>query len=112
MAKFINFEAEHSGSEENAKNESDFSEVNSFINDKSEDDENYGFANVQVDLEDANMEAMQRGLERIENCDEYSNLCADSEEDEAPDCLIEEFKKELTTKNLFTIILLESFCTQ
>ena len=48
---------------------------------------------------------MQRGLERIENCDEYSNLCADSEEDETPleefeksDHSIEEFKKELLPK--------------
>ena len=48
---------------------------------------------------------MQRGLERIENCDEYSNLCADSEEDETlldefekSDHSIEEFKKELLPK--------------
>ena len=56
MAEFIHFEAEHSDEEENNENESDFSEINSFINDESEDenDENYGFSNVQVDLEEAN----------------------------------------------------------
>ena len=56
MAEFIHFEAERSDEEENNENESDFSEINSFINDESEDenDENYGFSNVQVDLEEAN----------------------------------------------------------
>ena len=107
MAEFIHFETEQSDDEENFENESDFSEINSFINDESEDenDENYGFTNVEVNLEQANREAMERGLERIENCDGYSNLCADSDNEEIPlddfaksECLIQQFKNELLPK--------------
>ena len=106
MAEFIHFEVEHSN-DESIENESDISDHNSFINDDSENEneEGYGFANDEVNLEQANREALERGLERIENCDKYSNLCADSDDDEAPldkfeksEQIIRQFKNELLPK--------------
>ena len=103
MAEFIQFEAEDSDNK-SLDNDSDISEHNSFINgdSESENEEFYGFTNVQVDLEQANKDAFARGLERIENCDEYSNLCADSDDEiasidefEKSEQLISEFKKDL-----------------
>ena len=121
MAEFINFEAEHSDNSE-AESESKTSEVNSFINDESEEreDENYGFANMQVSLEEANRRVREEGMERIQNCDDYSKLCADSDEDESSifefersSIYIENFKKELLQKtdqknehNNFTRVIL------
>ena len=104
MAEFIHFEAEHS-SDENVENEPDISDHDSFINGESENEEEYSFRNVQVDLERANREAYERGLERIQDCDEYSNLCTDSDDDIIPldefeksDKLIKEFKNGLLPK--------------
>ena len=106
MAEFINFEAEHSNNSE-AESESNMSEVNFFINDESEEsqDENYGFTNVQVSLEEANRRIREEAIERIQNCDDYSNLCVDSDQDESSifefersSVYIENFKKELLPK--------------
>ena len=78
MTDFIHFEADCSN-DENSENESDYSVHNSFINDESEEenDENYGFKNVQQDKE-----LYQEALKRVANLDDYSNLCADSEDDD------------------------------
>ena len=103
MAEFIQFEAEHSDNE-SLDSDSNISEHNSFINDESESEnqEFYGFTNVQVDLEQTNRDAYARGLERIENCDEYSNLCADSDDEissidefDKSEQLVLKFKKDL-----------------
>ena len=67
--------------------------MNSFINDESEnEDENYGFANVQINIDEVNRQIEEEAMQRIQDCDDYSNLCADSDEDELH---IEKFKKEL-----------------
>ena len=104
MADFIHFEAEHSSDDIVQEEQETISDNDSFINDNSdsENEQEYGFRNVQVDLEQANREALTRDLEQIENCNNYSNLCADSDNDDVPlnefgtsKYLIEEFKKEL-----------------
>ena len=83
MTDFIHFEADCSN-DENSENESDYSVYNSFINDESEkeNDENYGFKNVQIDIKQQDKELYQGALKRVANLDDYSNLCADSEDDD------------------------------
>ena len=106
MAEFIHFEAEHSGSDK-SENDENISGMNSFINDESEnEDEYYGFANVQVNINEVNRQTEEEATQRIEDCDDYSNLCADSDEDESStfefneaQSHIEKFKKELLPKS-------------
>ena len=84
MAEFIHFEAEVSGSDNSENEIEDSSEMKSFINDESESEseQNHGFVNAQIDVNEANARIEQEALERIANCDDYSNLCEVSDEDE------------------------------
>ena len=122
MAEFINFEAEHSDDSESEMSESNMSEMNSFINDESDesDNENLGFANMEFSLEEANRRIHDEAFERIQDCDDYSNLCAESNEDESSifefdrsETYIEKFKNDLLPKtdqknehNNFTRVIL------
>ena len=106
MAEFIHFEAEHSGSDK-SENDENISDMNSFINDESEnEDENYAFANVQVNIDEVNRQIEEEAMQKIQVSDDYSNLCADSDEDESSifefnesQTHIEKFKKELLPKS-------------
>ena len=84
MAEFIHFEAQVSESDK-SENEENISEKNFFINDENDEneDENYGFANMQIDLNEANRRTEEEAMQRIQDCDDYSNLCAESDEDES-----------------------------
>ena len=102
MAEFIHFEAEHSDSD-NSEYEENMSDMKSFINDESDEneDENYGFAN----LEEANRRIEEEAMQRIQDCDDYSNLCAESDEDESSifefdtsETRIQKFENELLPK--------------
>ena len=106
MAEFIHFVAEHSEND-TSENEENISDMKSFINDESDEneDENSGFANVQIDLNEANNRIEEEALQRIQDCDDYSNLCAESDKDESSifefddaQTYIEKFKKELLPK--------------
>ena len=84
MAEFIHFEAEHSDSD-NSEYEENMSDMKSFLNDESDEneDESYGFANMPVNLEEANRRIEEEAMQRIQDCDDYSNLCVESDEDES-----------------------------
>ena len=90
MAEFIHFEADVSGSDiDESENIDNDSEMNSFINDKSDSDDDKSdsnnesyFHNSQIDLAEANQRIEEEALARIENCDDYSNLSYISDEDE------------------------------
>ena len=87
MAEFIHFEVTDEDendiemSESNDKNSS----MGSFINDNSSventESEPY-FHNMQIDLKEANERIQNDALERIQDCDDYSNLSYVSDEDE------------------------------
>ena len=69
------------------------------------EDEKYGFANMQVNLEEANRRIEEEAMQRIQDCDDYSNLCAESDEDEwsifefdSSEMHIQKFKNELLPK--------------
>ena len=112
MAEFIHFEATDENendiemSESNDKNSS----MGSFINDNSSventESEPY-FHNMQIDLKKANERIQNDALERIQNCDDYSNLSYVSDEDELSSVhdftksegQIEKFKKNLLPIN-------------
>ena len=106
MSQFINFEAEASDSDL-SENEDD-TDMDSFINDETESEfeseaegENFEFANVTRSIEEVNREIRQNAIERIQNCNDYSNLSnADNEEDmpfefDNDTHHIEKFKKTL-----------------
>ena len=105
MAEFIHFEAEVSGNETE-----DNSEMKSFINDesesKNESEQNFAFVNAQIDIDEINARIEQEALERIADCDNYSNLCDASDEDESSifefqdaQTHINEFKRGLLPKD-------------
>ena len=83
------------------------SEMKSFINDESESEneseQNFAFVNVQIDIDEANARIEQEALERIADCDDYSNLCDASDEDESS---LFEFKDAQTHINKFKSSLL------
>ena len=91
MADFINFEAEEDFCPDTAEDVgpevSDFSDVvseNSFIDDQDVNtDANFyrRLENVENNIEQVLKDAYNERLEDIENFDEISNLCEDSEEE-------------------------------
>ena len=86
MTDFIHFEAEVSGNEslENENENDNDIEMNSFINDESEsEDENFEFTNVNINIREANERIEQEALQRIHDCDDYSNLSYASDDDES-----------------------------
>ena len=108
MADFIHFEATDENnddvemSESNDKNSS----MGSFINDNSSVENNESepyFHNMQIDIKEANERTQNEALERIQDCDDYSNLWYVSDEDELlsvheflnSENQIEKFKKDL-----------------
>ena len=109
MGDFIHFEAEVSGnySSEN-ENENDI-EMNSFINDESEsenEDALSHFSNANLNINEANKRIEEEALQRINDCDDYSNLSYASDDDEssifecsASENHIEKFKRILLPKN-------------
>ena len=109
MADFIHFEAEVSGNEslENENENDNDIEMNSFINDESEsEDENFEFTNVNINIREANERIEQEALQRIHDCDEYSNLSYASDDDESSifefagsENHIEKFKQSLLPKS-------------
>ena len=128
MAEFIYFEAEVSGSDNSENETEDNSEMKSFINDESksenESKQNFAFVNVQIDIAEANARIEQEALERIADCDDYSNLLNASDEDESSlfefqdaQTHINEFKRGLLPKdeqkdihNNFIHIILYKIC--
>ena len=110
MAEFIHFEAEVSGSENSENETEENSEMKSFINDESESknksEQNFAFVNAQIDIDEANARIELEALERIADCDDYSNLCDASDEDESSlfefqdaQTHINEFKSSLLPKD-------------
>ena len=112
MSDFIHFEAEVSGNDSSEnENENDI-EMNSFINDESEsehesEDELSQFSNANINIKEANERIEQEALQRINDCDDYSNLSYASDDDEssmfefeASDDHIEKFKQNLFPKAL------------
>ena len=91
MADFIEFEAECEDENNEEEHLSEYSDNDSFIEDSEIiDDENYGFENVQVDIDQVLRERQERAQIRIQNFDEISNLCEDSENEDQE---IDEFEK-------------------
>ena len=88
MSDFIHFEAEVSGNDSSEnENENDI-EMNSFINDESEsehesEDELSHFSNANINIREANERIEQEALQRINDCDDYSNLSYASDDDES-----------------------------
>ena len=87
MAEFIHFEAEVSGSDNSENETENNSEMRSFINDESESEneseENFEFVNSQIGINEANARIEQEALQETADCDDYSNLCDASDEDES-----------------------------
>ena len=88
MADFIHFEAadeDENDVEMLSENNNENSSMGSFINDNSSventESEPY-FHNMQIDLKEANERIQNDALERIKDCDEYSNLSYVSDEDD------------------------------
>ena len=101
MSDFIEFEAECE--DENNEDEllSEHSDNDSFIDDSEIiDDENYGFQNVQVDIEQGLRECHERGRLRLQEFDEVSNLCADTGDSETEE-IIGEFEKSVAVVREF-----------
>ena len=109
MTDFIHFEAEVSGNDSSEnENENDI-EMNSFINDESEsEDENFEFENANINIREANERTEQEALQRIQDCDDDSNLSYASEEDDelsifefaGSENYIEKFKQSLLPKSI------------
>ena len=108
MSEFINFEAEASDSDVSENNED--TDMDSFINDETESEyesdsesegANFEFANVSRSIEEVNREIEQNAIERIQNCDDYSNLSNADNDEQVPFEFendkehIEKFKKTL-----------------
>ena len=115
MSDFIHFEAEVSGNDSSEnENENDI-EMNSFINDESEsehesEDELNHFSNANINIREANERIEQEALQRINDCDDYSNLSYASDDDEssifefeASENHIEKFKQSLFPKSTIEI---------
>ena len=113
MAEFIHFEAtdeDENDIEMLSENNNENSSMGSFINDNSSventESEPY-FHNMQIDLKEANERIQNDALERIKDCDEYSNLSYVSDEDDLSSVhdftksadQIEKFKKNLLPIN-------------
>ena len=113
MAEFIHFEAtdeDENDIEMLSENNNENSSMGSFINDNSSventESEPY-FHNMQIDLKEANERIQNDVLERIKDCDEYSNLSYVSDEDDLSSVhdfaksadQIEKFKKSLLPIN-------------
>ena len=113
MAEFIHFEATDEGEndiEMLSENNNENSSMGSFTNDNSSventESEPY-FDNMQIDLKEANERIEKDALERIKDCDEYSNLSYISDEDNLSSVhdfknsaeQIEKFKKNLLPIN-------------
>ena len=87
MADFIHFEATDENEKdiemlsENNENSSMGSFINDNISDENIESHPY-FHNMQVDLKEANERIEKEALERIKDCDEYSNLSYISDEDD------------------------------
>ena len=81
--------------------------MKSFINGESksenESEQNFAFVNAQIDINESNAQIEQEALERIADCDDYSNLCAESDEDESS---LFEFEDAQTHINEFKSSLL------
>ena len=127
MADYILFEAEASENESNEdfSNNNNDTDMDSFINDESEseneNEENYEFSNVSLDIAEVNKRIEEEAIERINNCDDYSNLSYASSEDEESifefensQHQIEKFKRNLFPKpadeiqnNFVNVILLK-----
>ena len=107
MAEFIHFETEVSGSDNSEDETESNSEMRSFINDNSESenesDQNFEFVNAQINIDEANARIEQEALQRIADCDHYSNLCDASDEDES---LLFEFEDAQTHISKFKCSLL------
>ena len=108
MSEFIDFEAEIEGNSEPEMDDypDNFSENNSFIDDSEidENERNFNFENVQIEIEKANEEIEREALLRIADCEDYSNLSFDQSDNEEEGELfdfdsckekIEKFKKNL-----------------
>ena len=109
MSDFIHFEAEVSGNDSSEnENENDI-EMNSFINDESEsenEDALSHFSNANLNINEANKRIEEEARQRINDCDDYSNLSYASDDDEssifefsASEDHIEKFKQSLLPKN-------------
>ena len=125
MADYILFEAEASENESNEDFSNNDTDMDSFINDESEseneNEENYEFSNVSLDIAEVNKRIEEEAIERINNCDDYSNLSYASSEDEESifefensQHQIEKFKRNLFPKpadeiqnNFVNVILLK-----
>ena len=86
MAEFIHFEATDENENENDIEMSESnSSMGSFINDdisvENTESEPY-FHNMHIDLKEANERIQNEALERIQDCDDYSNLSYVSDEDD------------------------------
>ena len=108
MSEFIDFEAEIEGNYEPEMDDypDNFSENNSFIDDSEidENERNFNFENVQIEIEKANEEIEREALLRIADCEDYLNLSYDQSDNEEEEELfdfdsckekIEKFKKNL-----------------
>ena len=86
MSEFIDFEAEIEGNYEPEMDDypDNFSENNSFIDDSEidENERNFNFENVQIEIEKANEEIEREALLRIADCEDYSNLSYDQSDNE------------------------------
>ena len=111
MSDFIHFEAEVSGNESSENENKNDIEMNSFINDESEsEDEIFQFSNANINIREANERNEQEALQRIDDCDDYSNLSYASDDDEssifefaASENHIEKFKQSLFPKSIVEI---------
>ena len=109
MSDFIHFEAEVSGNDSSENENENEIEMNSFINDESESENEDGFShfsNVNLNIHEANKQIEEESLQRINDCDDYSNLSYASDDDEssifefaASEDHIEKFKQNLLPKN-------------
>ena len=91
MADFINFEAECEDEHSDQEEFSNCSDIESFTDDTEiNDDETYGFQNVQVDINQVLRESQEQAQIRLQNYDEISNLGEGSEDEESE---IDEFDK-------------------
>ena len=109
MCDFIHFEAEVSGNDSSENENENEIEMDSFINDESEsenEDEFSHFSNVDVNINEANKRIEEEALQRIHDCDDYSNLSYASDDDEssilefsAAEDHIKKFKQSLFPNN-------------
>ena len=109
MADFIHFEAvdENEKDVEMMSDDNENSSMGSFINDNISEQNREShpyFHNIQVDLKEANQRIEKEALERIKDCDEYSNLSYISDEDDLAS--VHDFKNSVEQINKFKANLL------